>query len=59
MRKAQRELSMIDFDINRSRQAIVDLTGTDAATKLDHQLDIEMAKLGNSTEIDSQASLTP
>lgn len=50
---------MIDFDINRSRQAIVDLTGTDAATKLDHQLDIEMAKLGNSTEIDSQASLTP
>ena len=56
LRKASREIAVTENDLERSRQTIVDLAGSTAATKLDLQIDIEMAKVGNGTEIDSQAT---
>jgi hypothetical protein len=56
MNKSKREIEELKFDLRRCRQSIVDLSGMQALDKLDKQIDIELAKVNNGTEIDSQAS---
>lgn len=53
--KSKREIEALDFDRRRCRQAIADLSGLEAVEKLDQQIDIELAKINNGTEVDSEA----
>lgn len=53
--KSKREIEALDFDLRRCRQAIADLSGLEAVEKLDQQIDVELAKVNNGTEVNSEA----